>query len=171
MASLEGMTFPEADRLITDCGFIRGYHDYFKGYNDIYEEEGIYYMPNRGVIVYISTRGDIIDNAYMFGEISAPFDFNISAHHGFEECDFEFHDYTKTIEFAIPIVTDFVYKLDFFTMNFQFSRSWKMHSKFKFINYIDELNYLNSEYINASRRKVAGISHLRDIIFGDNMAV
>ena len=155
------------DEIVTDYGFKQGYFHEFRGEDSALEKEALYYLEDKGLIVYAFTKGGIsVDAANLYGEIcNAPYDFMLSHHQHLKGCWHFYHSQPKTIEFFIDIREGFKLKTDTIITNFELNPNWKSHQLFSFLNYW-ELETKPQDILQVTAfNKVKLNKHLYDIVY------
>ncbi len=159
-------------KIVEGYGFVRGYYAEFEGDNKIIEKEAVYYLKEKGLLLYAYTRGGIcVDNAILWGQFYAPHDVDLTNHHGLSGLCHIYNEYGKAVEFFLDVKEGFVYKVDTLIMNFMFYDKWKSMGVLNFANYIEREYSEQSISIISYNKVERSCKDIIDIVFSQYLII
>ncbi len=164
-----GMPWVEFIKVVERYGFKLGYYNIFKGEDNIYEREALYYLEEKGLVLHVYTKGGVCINwAELYGEFNAPHSFNlndffssIQLYGGLSY----FRDMTKTVSFYIDVKEGFNYITDTIVTNFDLNAKWHSGWVSGFYNYMEREDEFEEILPLISYNKVRNCDELNKIIF------
>ncbi len=162
------MVWEKYDKKVRNYGFKLGYSNEFRGNYEDPEMELIYYLEEKGLILYVCTEGGfIVQTAHLFGEIGdVKQGIDLSSQIGLEECVHIYHPESSTIEFDQDVDHGLAFKTNIFVSNYHLNKKWISHQSFSFANYMDVAKYSSDILPEVSKRKAQNCKKVYDIIYG-----
>ena len=165
--SFNGMPWNSFIQIVENYGFTLGYFAEFEGESKITEREAIYYLKEKGILLYAFTRGGFcVDNATLWGQFYAPHNnLDLTKIRGLSGLCTIYTEHYKAMEFFLDVKEGFVYKTDVLVTNFDFYAAWKSMGVLNFANYM-ERKYQEQQVISISYNKVEKCGkEVIDIVF------